>query len=331
MTNKLPPPSVWIKSKRCIFGASVFDGILSSSNLSDVTLGDSSSVNPLPSNPLHYDRALISLKQDYDGQLRLFPEPFSKVSATQAATEANKISQGSASKNGFRKRFVQLAVVGLVVSPQNEILITQRPSYMRSFPGAWVFPGGSVDAADESLEAAIAREVKEETGLHVKSTPSFDTAANGVISGGWTIEGIWESVFPTIPQPEVPIKRHHLVVYLSIKLSEDEMTQTSLKLCDEEVDAAVWLSPENVDSILSKSSSQCNDTDYVEEEIWVDLLTSSNSEVAIKTGVKEPLRHLSGIYPRFDDDSSAELPFGMAQGSLFALQEYSRRHRFSKM
>jgi 8-oxo-dGTP pyrophosphatase MutT (NUDIX family) len=210
---------------------------------------------------------------------------------------------------------------------------------MRSFPHAWVFPGGSVDATDDSLESAIAREIWEETGLKVdesssSSLPSTKAVEAVPVGGdetstggcGWTIESIWESVFPTIPEQGVTIKRHHLVVYLSMKLSEREMSQLSLKLCDEEVDGAVWLSPENVNSILAKSSvSQVgneHDDTVPEEEIWVDLFTSSNNQVTTKSGAKESLKHLSGIYPRFDhDDTSSQHPYGMAQGSLFALQE----------
>ncbi|CAJ1928680.1 unnamed protein product [Cylindrotheca closterium] len=207
---------------------------------------------------------------------------------------------------------------------------------MRSFPHAWGFSGGSVDSTDDSLEAAIAREIWEETGLKVSGSSLSAMQALDASAGdgektttscsGWTIECIWESVFPTIPEPRITIKRHHLVVYLSIKLSEREMSQMSLKLCDEEVDAAVWLSPKKVNSILAKGLCRA-DSSVSEEEIWVDLLTSSNTQVAAKTGVKESLEHLSGIYPRFDDDdTSSQHPFGMAQGSLFALQEYCNRH-----
>lgn len=337
MANKLPPPSVWINSQCCSFGTSVFDSILSSTN----NLKDSATTPVLSSDGLHYDRTLVSLQQDSDSRLRLSTEdisnnkcdvwriPFGRsrsypplgsyacpttIPTTQAATQAILSSQASANSVGNVRRFVQLAVVGLVVSPQQEILITRRPSYMRSFPGAWVFPGGSVDATDESLEAAIAREVWEETGLKLASTPSMGDGD----SSSWTIECIWESVFPTIPEPEVPIKRHHLVVYLSVKLSEREMSEVSLKLCEEEVDAAVWLSPENVQAILAKSLTETVDL-VSQEDTWVDLLTTKEVQ-------KESLQHLSGIYPRFEDNDSRKQPFGMAQGSLFALQEYTRRH-----
>ena len=69
----------------------------------------------------------------------------------------------------------RLAAVALVVDPERRcILLTRRPRAMRTFPGAWVLPGGSVDATDGSTAAAALRELAEETGL----TPAVDAAAN---------------------------------------------------------------------------------------------------------------------------------------------------------
>ncbi|MCI2957607.1 NUDIX hydrolase [Agromyces atrinae] len=46
-----------------------------------------------------------------------------------------------------------------------EVLLLERPSDRGSFAGAWVFPGGAVEADDAGLGAAAVRETREETGL----------------------------------------------------------------------------------------------------------------------------------------------------------------------
>ena len=56
-----------------------------------------------------------------------------------------------------------------------EVLMVRRPETSRFMPGAWVFPGGVVDAADadpppgfgdaEDWEVAALREMIEETGI----------------------------------------------------------------------------------------------------------------------------------------------------------------------
>ena len=55
-------------------------------------------------------------------------------------------------------------VDGILVSPDNEILILRRANYMKKFGGKWGFVGGSKENTDKDSRAAIKREVKEETG-----------------------------------------------------------------------------------------------------------------------------------------------------------------------
>ncbi len=56
-------------------------------------------------------------------------------------------------------------VVAIIVNEQKEVLITQRPAH-KPLPGLWEFPGGKVEA-QESLAAALIREIKEEVGLDI--------------------------------------------------------------------------------------------------------------------------------------------------------------------
>ena len=66
---------------------------------------------------------------------------------------------------GFIGARIRLGAVAIPINANNEVLLTRRPRSMRTFPGAWVLPGGSVDATDESVAHAALRELEEETGL----------------------------------------------------------------------------------------------------------------------------------------------------------------------
>jgi 8-oxo-dGTP pyrophosphatase MutT (NUDIX family) len=258
-----------------------------------------------------------------------------------------------------RRPFVSLAVVGIVVigdDKENEnetrftssedgtnttyVLITRRPSYMRSFPGAFVFPGGNVDADDESLGHALSREIMEETGL--------DVAA-----GSWKLECLWESIYPTqlpllveteatatntakdideIPQ-DGAIKAHHLVCYFSGRPQngdaqkqqhQQQISKPCLKLCEEEVDGAVWMSRNNIRDMLEVTAQIESNDDHGLPE------TAKQQSIALHTAIRDstkqdsfiPLSDLAGIYPCLDETNNRFC--GMAQGSLFALEEFVR-------
>ena len=58
-------------------------------------------------------------------------------------------------------------VDGILIAPDNEILILQRANYLKNFRGQWGFVGGSVDKNDKTNKDAIIREIKEETGIEL--------------------------------------------------------------------------------------------------------------------------------------------------------------------
>jgi len=62
-------------------------------------------------------------------------------------------------------KFGGRTVAAIIVFPRNKILLIKRGTVV--FKGYWALPGGRVDAG-ESVEQAVVREVKEETGLIVE-------------------------------------------------------------------------------------------------------------------------------------------------------------------
>jgi 8-oxo-dGTP diphosphatase len=59
-------------------------------------------------------------------------------------------------------RILLVAAVALI-DPEGRVLLAQRPEG-KSLAGLWEFPGGKVEA-DETPEAALIRELKEELGI----------------------------------------------------------------------------------------------------------------------------------------------------------------------
>lgn len=56
-----------------------------------------------------------------------------------------------------------LVVAAILINKKNEILLTQRPEG-KHLAGLWEFPGGKLEE-NESPEAALIRELKEEIGI----------------------------------------------------------------------------------------------------------------------------------------------------------------------
>jgi 8-oxo-dGTP diphosphatase len=70
-------------------------------------------------------------------------------------------------------RPVTEVAVGVVVRPDGSFLLGQRPAG-KPYEGYWEFPGGKLEAG-ESVEVALARELKEELDIDMRSCEPWRT------------------------------------------------------------------------------------------------------------------------------------------------------------
>ena len=68
-----------------------------------------------------------------------------------------------------RKKPIPAAAVAFVRDTDRgiEVYLSRRPMHFRYYPGAFVFPGGRLDAEDNDLRITAQREVMEEIGVEI--------------------------------------------------------------------------------------------------------------------------------------------------------------------
>jgi len=77
------------------------------------------------------------------------------------------------SPSSGRRAFVTIIVVAAIIRRGNQILITRRFDNVH-LPGFWEFPGGKVEPG-EALDAALAREIREELGVTIRIEDEYFT------------------------------------------------------------------------------------------------------------------------------------------------------------
>ncbi|PTT91319.1 8-oxo-dGTP diphosphatase MutT [Pelomonas sp. HMWF004] len=65
----------------------------------------------------------------------------------------------------MQERPITEVAVGVLVAPDGQFLLTSRPEG-KVYAGYWEFPGGKVEPG-ESVEQALARELREELGIEI--------------------------------------------------------------------------------------------------------------------------------------------------------------------
>jgi 8-oxo-dGTP diphosphatase len=77
------------------------------------------------------------------------------------------------------KKPFALAVRFLLFNDDGEVLLLQRSHSSKTNPGTWELPGGKIDSG-EQFDAALFREMQEETGLAVRIHHAAGTAEQQV-------------------------------------------------------------------------------------------------------------------------------------------------------
>uniref|UniRef100_A0A7S0I2Q1 Nudix hydrolase domain-containing protein n=1 Tax=Hanusia phi TaxID=3032 RepID=A0A7S0I2Q1_9CRYP len=137
---------------------------------------------------------------------------------------------------------IRVAVSVMLEDSARRILLTRRSSSMRTYPGAWVLPGGHVDLGEELFDTA-AREVKEEVGI------SLDKSSLRIL-------GLFEATFcgdlgTWPPRPGSGLRRHYLVVYMVATLMTEKPVLT---MEPSEVDACTWIDPSVVRALCTSNA-----------------------------------------------------------------------------
>lgn len=149
-----------------------------------------------------------------------------------------------------RHKTLKLCACAIVESADARLLLTRRDACMKFFAKAWVFPGGHVEQG-ESVEQAVLREVREETGLAFE----FQEGHASLEGQNCTCQPflLYESVFPSLLEAGLP-QSQSLIVFYHIQLKQ---AAASLEVLNSsEVDVSTWLSHREMQQVFEAQPGQ---------------------------------------------------------------------------
>ena len=81
----------------------------------------------------------------------------------------------------------KIGAVVAIISNTAQVLLVQRPAWIKWAPTKWAFPGGKLEGKETPREAAI-REVKEETNLDIKNLKPLQLEIDRVVDAYYTYD-----------------------------------------------------------------------------------------------------------------------------------------------
>lgn len=145
---------------------------------------------------------------------------------------------------------VRVGVAVLLESSDGKILLTRRPSRLRSFGGLYVLPGGNLEP-DETLVQAGLRELLEETGVHIQDNSNVRPFC------------LWESTFPLSFEEDMGnegLTHQHLVIYIHVRAAHiSSQDPTPFRPQVSEISELVWVSRQEAKIFLDDEVSLVNE------------------------------------------------------------------------
>jgi ADP-ribose pyrophosphatase YjhB (NUDIX family) len=98
-------------------------------------------------------------------------------------------------------------IVNALLVRRGTVLLARRSRHRKAYPGLWSFPGGHVEK-EESLAAALSRELREEVGIaptacrFVETIADPNAAADDPISYHMYVVSAWQGGEPAILDAE---------------------------------------------------------------------------------------------------------------------------------